>query len=52
MGTKSNDIALCANDADPVCGLSPQRAAPAALNALSIVFLPFFCVVLLNINAS
>ena len=39
MGTKSNDNALCANDADPGSGLSPQRAAPAALNALSIVFL-------------
>jgi len=38
-GTKSNDNSLCANDEDPGCGTSPQRAAPAALYALSIAFL-------------
>jgi len=53
MGTESNDNVPCAKDADLGCGLSPQRAAPAALNASSIVFvLTFFSVVLLNINAS
>jgi hypothetical protein len=42
MGTKSNDSGPYAKGADLDCGISPQRAAPDALNASSIVFVPIF----------